>query len=85
MTFECRAYPLAEKRGFAIAGWRRDEGELVRRARALVEPLDQARARQQSPAKRGYGELGGQEGNRHPILLDEKATTAMDINPFSVS
>ena len=59
--------PFAQEGGFAEAGGGGDEGQLARHPR--VQPLDQARARDQFWAGGGNIELGFQENANHQLII----------------
>ena len=51
--------PLADQRGFPEAGGGREEGEVAAGRDALVQPLDEARAEDNSGPARGEVEFRG--------------------------
>ena len=52
-----RLHPLADQRGFPEAGGGREEGQFAAGRDALVQPLDKARAEDNSGPARGEVEL----------------------------
>ena len=71
--------PFAQESGLAEAGGGGDEGQLARHPR--VQPLDQARARDQFWAGGGDIELGRQEGTNFRLL----PSVILNPRPRSVS